>query len=87
MLDLIHYNHLGVTKLKPRHGLFWPNINLEIEKYVTNCETCLNFRQSYAKEPLIPTKIPEELWSVVRTDILNFKRKYFAIIIDYYSNL
>lgn len=87
MLQLIHYNHLGITKcqLRARKCMFWPNINSEIETYIKNCDTCLNFRNSQPKEPLIQTEIPNKPWEVVGTDLFQFKGKTYLILIDYFS--
>lgn len=87
MLDVIHYNHLGVTKcqLRARQCLFWPNINKDIENFVLNCETCLKYRKSNHKEPLIQTELPSNPWDLVGTDIYQYKGKNFLIVIDYFS--
>jgi len=87
MLKLIHYNHQGVTKsqLRARECLYWHNINVDIENYVLSSDTCLNFRQTIPKEPLIPTQIPEKPWMTVGTDVLTFKEKNYLILIDYFS--
>lgn len=86
-LQLIHYNHLGVTKcqLRARQGLFWPGINDDIEKFVNNCDTCLNFRNSNSNEPLMPTAIPGNVWECVGTDVYQYKGKNFILVIYYFS--
>lgn len=87
MLMLLHYNHLGVTKcqLRARECLFWPKINVDIEKFISNCDTCLNFRNSNTKEPLIMTEIPANPWQTVGADVFQFNGKQFILIIDYFS--
>jgi hypothetical protein len=54
MLNLLHYNHLGIDKCqyRARQCIYWPNINNDIKNLVLNCEICLKFRNSNIKEPL-----------------------------------
>jgi hypothetical protein len=67
MLDLPHYNHLGIDKCqyRARQCIYWPNINNDIKNLVLNCEICLKFRNSNIKEPLIPSELTEHPWETV----------------------
>lgn len=87
MLQIIHYNHLGINKcqLRARQCLYWPNINRDIENYVNNCETCLNFRNTNANEPLIQSEIPGKPWETIGTDVYQFAGKNYLMVIDYFS--
>ncbi|XP_026826878.1 uncharacterized protein K02A2.6-like [Ooceraea biroi] len=57
----------------------------EIEDAVQNCSTCLEFRKSNVKEPLIPHEVPNTPWIKLGTDLINFKGKDYLLIIDYFS--
>lgn len=78
---------MGINKsqLRARESLFWPNINSDIENFVNNCDTCLNFRNSNTDEPLITSEVPTKPWEVVGTDLYQFNNQNFIIVIDYFS--
>lgn len=87
MINRLHYGHLGIekTKNKARELLYWPGMSKEIEDAVQNCSTCLEFRKSNIKEPLIQHEIPNAPWIKLGTDLINFKGKDYLLIIDYFS--
>ena len=47
VLDQLHTNHMGIekTKLFACESVYWPSINVDIEKYIKSCATCLEFQQ------------------------------------------
>lgn len=87
MLNLIHYNHMGVEKSKNRiRGiLFWPFINKEIEDLITNCDTCLRFQKSHSYEPLLLREFPKKPWQVVGADMFFCQNKTYLLVVDYFS--
>ncbi|VDH98496.1 Hypothetical predicted protein [Mytilus galloprovincialis] len=86
MLDKIHTGHMGVEKCirRARDVLFWPKMSLDISDMVLKCSVCLERRNSNAKEPLEPHKIPQYPWQVVATDLFYWNNDYI-VIVDYYS--
>lgn len=88
MLKLIHEGHMGIDRCKrrARQVMYWPNMTRDIEMFVRRCRTCQECLNTPAKEPLIPIEIPELPWKKVGSDIFEIKKKYFLIIVDYYSN-
>ena len=87
MRTLIHQGHLGIEKCKTRarDTFYWPGMNHEITDLVTNCETCLTFRNNHQKETLIPHEIPSSQWIKVGTDVFHLRNKHYLIIVDYHS--
>ncbi|VDI07841.1 Hypothetical predicted protein [Mytilus galloprovincialis] len=87
MLDKIHTGHMGVEKCirRARDVLFWPKMSLDISDMVLKCSVCLERRNSNAKEPLEPHKIPQYPWQVVATDLFYWNNADYIIIVDYYS--
>ena len=87
MLFRIHEGHLGEEKSKERARavLFWPGMTKDIEDTVSKCATCLRFRRSNQKEPLIPHMVPERPWQKVGADIMTFKHRDYLVVVDYYS--
>ena len=65
--------------------MYWPNMNNEIEDYVSKCTTCLRFRRSNTEEPLKQHNLPERPWQMIAADIMTFKRRDYLIVLDYYS--
>nr|XP_039272273.1 uncharacterized protein K02A2.6-like [Styela clava] len=92
ILERVHIAHFGIEKTKSRArdsvfwpNIIWPNINADIEDYVSKCKTCLKHRRSNQKEPLIPHEIPNIPWSTVASDIFYYKGKNYLLVVDYFS--
>ena len=86
MLEKLHQGHQGMTKCKQkaRQSIWWPRISQDIEDRVQKCLTCLKFHKQLA-EPLIPTSLPDYPWQRVGTDLFEWKKVTYLLIIDYYS--
>ena len=87
VLDQLHTNHMGIekTKLLAHESVYWSSINVDIEKYIKNCATCLEYQQMQPKEKIIHHNIPLRPWEVLGTDIFHFNNKNYLCIVDYYS--
>ena len=86
-LKLIHEGHLGVQRCQSlaKDIVFWPNINNDIQNIVTDCETCMRYRSSQQKEPLQPHEIQPIPWYKVGTDIFEFNKQTYLLVVDYWS--
>ena len=60
VLNQLHKNHMGIekTKLLAHECINWPNINADIEKYIKQCATCLQFQQMQSQERIVHHDIP-----------------------------
>ena len=87
MLNLIHYNHLGIEKCKnrAREVLFWPMMNKQIEDLVKSFPACLKYRKANSKETLINRKVPEGPWQILGIDIFFYNNSNWLLTIDYFS--
>ena len=87
MLKLIHESHLGAEKSKERARavLYWPLMGQHIEETVNNCPTCLRFRKTNTKEPMIPQPIPNGPWRKIAADVMTFKGQDYLLVADYFS--
>ena len=87
VLDQLHANHIGIekTKLPTCKSVYWSDINVDIEKYIKSCTTCLEFQQMQTKEKRIHHDIPLRPWEVLGTDVFNFNNKNYLCIVDYHS--
>jgi len=88
MLRRIHEGHLGIEKCKrrARQAVFWPGINMHIEKFISQCAVCLSHHYKLAKEPMMVAALPTEPWKKVGTDLFQLNGKDYLVVIDYYSN-
>ena len=86
ILGKIHSGHQGATKCRARarQSVWWPGIGKELEEVVSNCPVCCKHRQQHA-EPLLPSTFPDRPWLKVATDLFEWKKSTYLLIIDYYS--
>ncbi len=86
MLKKLHESHFGVTKTcaLARTAIWWPNIDKDIEKMVSDCETCAASRPNRS-EPLVPSPLPNHPWEKIGADLLKEGGKWWLVLIDYYS--
>ncbi|CAK1597693.1 unnamed protein product [Parnassius mnemosyne] len=87
MIKKIHLGHLGIEKckLRAREIIYWPNMNTQLEDYLSHCQACLTYKNQNCKEPLMQHEVPNRAWSKVGIDVFHFGTKSFVLIIDYYS--
>ena len=80
-------NHMGIEKMKllACKCVYWYSINADIEKYIKQCATCLEFQQMQPKEKIIHHDVPLRTWEVVRTDIFHFNNINYFCVVDYNS--
>ncbi|UYV84912.1 K02A2.6-like [Cordylochernes scorpioides] len=86
ILDKLHAGHFGITKtrLRARETVWWPGISEEIAETVRKCSVCI--QEAVSKhEPLIPTNFPTRPWQKIGMDLFKFEKKWYLVIIDYYS--
>jgi len=87
MLRKIHESHLGVVKCKERARdvLYWPNMSMQIEEFVSQCSVCNTRKNSNPREPLISHPIPGRPWSKIGTDLFHHNGSDYLLFVDYYS--
>ena len=86
MLDRIHTGHQGISKCRERarQSIWWPGLSKQLEELVKCCAECCRVQNQRA-EPLIPSKLPEYPWQKVGTDLFEWKKDNYLLIVDYYS--
>ena len=87
VVSQLHTNHMGIEKTKPlaQECVYWPSINAEIEKYIKQCPTCLQFQQMQPPERIIHLDIPLRPWEVVGADMFHYNNTNYLGIVDYNS--
>ena len=86
ILDQLHSGHQGIFKCKERAhcSVWWPNITVDIEKYIKNCRICCQFQRPQI-EPLCPSELQNTPWQKVGTDLFEWKSNNYLLVVDYYS--
>ena len=84
---LIHVGHLGIEKCinRARSSVFWPNINKEITDIVSNCSTCIDYRNTLQPETLIEHGVPDSPWVKVGIDLFSLYSNEYVVVVDYNS--
>lgn len=86
ILEQIHHGHFGVNKClaRARQTVWWPGISVDIKRIVENCSKCLENRK-HTSEPLCVTELPGRPWEVVAADLLEYNKKMYLCVQDYFS--
>ena len=71
ILQIIHEGHMGIEKYRSRtrRSLYWLNMNNDIHRVVSNCDTCQQYQYKQHKEPRKQHTIPATPWTKIGTDI------------------
>ena len=87
ILQKIHYGRQGLEKCKfpAKSCVFWNNIDQDIDKIVQGCVTCQEQQKAQCVESLKPHEISVRPWQIVATDLFQFGRSYYMLVVDYYS--
>ena len=82
VLSQLHTNHMGIekTKLLAWECVYWPSINADINKYIKQCPTCLQFQQMQPQERIIHHDIPLQPWEVVGADVFHYNNKTICVL-------
>ncbi|CAC5421204.1 unnamed protein product [Mytilus coruscus] len=87
MLDKKHESHLGIVKCKSRARdvLFLIGMGQDIEDKVKACGLFAQHQSLNAKEPMLMPEIPERPWSKLATDLFEYQKQHYLLVVDYYS--
>lgn len=88
VLKELHGSHFGVSRMKElaRSFVWWPHVDLEIERITRECKACLETRKLPPKIPLTPWVWPLTPWHRVHADILGpFHGETVLVVIDSHS--
>ena len=86
MLNKLHAGHQGITKCRQRalQSIWWPAIGKDIEETVNRCMVCCTTRFQHA-EPLLSSEFPDYPWQRLASDLFEWKKSKYLLVIDYYS--
>lgn len=86
-IHMLHDSHMGFYKTEKRSIsiFFWPNMNRDVGNKISKCQICAKYKNSCAKEPMIPHEIPNLAFNKIACDIFDYGKKSFLVLMDYYS--
>jgi hypothetical protein len=85
VLQLLHLNHFGETKMKrlARQYFWWPQMDEAISLLCKSCQPCALVNRAPNQAPVIPWSVPHRPWSRVHIDFFQVGRgKSFIIAAD-----
>ena len=88
LLRELHDTHPGIVKMKAlaRSYLWWPGLDMEIERHVKDCNTCQIYSRQPPVAPLHPWEWPGRTWHRIHIDYAGpFEGRMLLIIVDAHS--
>ena len=84
MLSRLHEAHQGIARSQARARLtiYWPNIDKDIENFVSGCRHCQDHLPSNPQEPLITKPPPDRPFQQIAVDFAAYGGRQFLIIVD-----
>lgn len=88
MLSRVHEGHLGIERCKrrAREVMFWPGLCEDVERVVRSCEACMLYAPRPRRQPLLQHMVPALPWHKLASDIFEYKKKSYIVLVDYFSN-
>ena len=84
----LHEGHPGTSRMKclARMFVWWPGLDLDIERTVASCSLCQSHRAAVPTVPLQPWTWPTKPWTRIHMDLAGpFLNQMFLVLIDLYS--
>lgn len=88
VLQLLHLGHFGMQRMKQlaRSVVYWPHIDVNIEKLCRTCTACAEHQNKPPKPANHPWMLPEKPWSRLHIDhAINFLGTNWLVLVDAYS--
>ena len=87
LLEELHSNHLGMSKMKSlaRSYLWWPQLNTEIEALARNCQQCCAVGPNPPAAPAHPWLVPQTPWERLHIDHAQWKKWLLLVAVDAFS--
>ena len=86
ILERLHAGHQDSMKCRQRakESVWWPGIRNDIDEKTSNCPICCKHRLQLP-EPLLHSPLPSRPWQKVATDLFEWKKVDYVLVVDYYS--
>ena len=64
--------------------MWWPGLSSQLENVVKTCQDCLK-NTVQRPEPLRPSRLPQLPWQKVGTDLFEWNKSTYLLVVDYFS--
>lgn len=87
ILNLLHEEHPGITKMKmlARSYVWWPELENDIVNLVKFCQVCQLAQNAIPKVPITPWSVSSRRWECLHIDFAKKDGKNFFLVIDSFS--
>ncbi len=88
-LKIAHKTHQGIIRTKQflRSKFYWPNMDMDVEKMINNCNACVLNQPMHEDQPLHPLELPPRPWTKLGVDLVGpIQNVYLLTVIDYYTS-
>ena len=86
IVNRLHSGHQGISKCRQlaQQSVWWPGIGQALKKAILSCPICCQHCLPRT-EPLIPTELSDRPWQKVATDIFEWEKSQYLLVVDYFS--
>lgn len=87
-LQNAHEGHPGIVKMKDRlrSKVWWPNMDLQAEKFVKSCDACQKVGKTIIQEEIHRRELPDGPWQDLAIDFKDLPDgSYLCVVVDYFS--
>ena len=87
ILDFGHSNHIGIILMKKllRPLVFWPGMDIDIERWIASCKTCQELCPIGKKKVISTWRPSSKPMERIHLDFFYFEGKQFLVVVDTYS--
>ena len=68
-----------------RETVFWPGINDDIQRKVSQCQVCQENSSSLQQETMQSHEVPKAPWTKVGIDLFEYNKQQYLLVVDYNS--
>ena len=68
-----------------RSFIWWPGLDMDIEKEAAHCDTCKTTAAMPAAVPCHPWQHPSAHWDRIHIDSGEWEKKHFLVVVDAFS--
>ena len=87
-LHKLHEGHTGINAClcRARTVVYWPNMTVDIKRYVEECGICTTFSIQQPRESIIKIERPDVPWTTLGMDLFTYNDRNYLVFVDYTSN-
>ena len=86
ILEKLHEGHQGIVKFqeRARQSVQWLGLSRCLEELVKSCPECCKHKVQ-RPQPFQPSEIPQLPWQKVATNLFQWRKSSYLLVMDYYS--